>query len=136
MLVLNGPNLNLLGTREPGVYAARPSPRSWPTLKLWPTVRIHRCGSSTSIQPRGPSGRHDSDARPIGGGIIINPAALTHYSIALRDALAAVALQRSKFISQIFTRERNSVITLWWRRSFSAKSLVWARMGIGSHFTI
>jgi 3-dehydroquinate dehydratase II len=91
VLVLNGPNLNLLGTREPGVYGNTTLTQIVADLETLaadtdPPLRIEHAQSNhegflvDTIQRLGPAAV----------GIIINPAALTHYSIALRDALAAV----------------------------------------------
>ena len=91
VLVLNGPNLNLLGTREPDVYGSTTLAKIVADLETLadgadPPLRIEHVQSThegdlvDTIQTLGPSA----------AGIIINPAALTHYSIALRDALAAV----------------------------------------------
>jgi 3-dehydroquinate dehydratase-2 len=91
VLVLNGPNLNLLGTREPGVYGKTTLTEIVADLEILaggtdPPLRIEHVQSNhegilvDTIQRLGPAAV----------GIIINPAALTHYSIALRDALAAV----------------------------------------------
>src|SRR5215216_4336356 len=107
VLVLNGPNLNLLGTREPGVYGrttlaeivaeleslagAADSP-----LRIEHLQSNHEGQLVDAIQSLGPSAV----------GIIINPAALTHYSIALRDALAAVGTPAIEVhLSNIHARE-------------------------------
>ena len=92
VLVLNGPNLNLLGTREPGVYGSTTLAQIVADLETVtdgadPSLRIEHVQSNhegalvDAIQTLGPSAV----------GIIINPGALTHYSIALRDALVAVS---------------------------------------------
>lgn len=90
--VLHGPNLNLLGTREPAVYGRQ-------TL-----AQINRTliadGKRAAVRVQAFQSNHEGvlvdqvqsarDAKV--GFIIINPAALTHTSVALRDALAAVAI--------------------------------------------
>lgn len=97
ILVLNGPNLNLLGTREPGHYGSTTLAeinRSLIRLADETDVSGHRfraeCRQSnaehelvTWIQQAGEAGT---------GFIVINPAAFTHTSVALRDALAAVEI--------------------------------------------
>jgi 3-dehydroquinate dehydratase-2 len=89
ILVLNGPNLNLLGTREPGVYGALTLDRIMAQLVEHARARQvgidwHQSNDEGDLVTRiGQSrGRYD--------GIILNPAAYTHTSVALRDALQAV----------------------------------------------
>ncbi len=88
ILVLNGPNLGRLGTREPDVYGSR-------TLAELAAALESAAPDGTTIELR----QSDSEAELIGwlheaidGGkhVILNPAALTHYSYALRDAATLV----------------------------------------------
>jgi 3-dehydroquinate dehydratase-2 len=107
VLVLNGPNLNLLGTREPDVYGSTTlsqivadmetvSDGADPPLRIEHVQSNHEGVLVDAIQTLGPSAV----------GIIINPAALTHYSIALRDALAAVGTPTIEVhLSNIHVRE-------------------------------
>ncbi|HEX5991149.1 MAG TPA: type II 3-dehydroquinate dehydratase [Thermomicrobiales bacterium] len=107
VLVLNGPNLNLLGTREPGVYGSTTLAQIVADLETVtdgadPSLRIEHVQSNhegalvDAIQTLGPSAV----------GIIINPGALTHYSIALRDALVAVSTPTIEVhLSNIHARE-------------------------------
>jgi len=92
VLVLHGPNLNLLGTREPGVYGASTLAEIDADLRqiaqeagvvLESCQSNHEGGLVDRIQAAGRDGTRF---------IIINPAAYTHTSVAIRDALAAVAL--------------------------------------------
>lgn len=91
VLLLNGPNLNLLGTREPQLYGATTLAEVEAGLRelggsLSPAVRIeafqsnHEGALIDTIQEKGRNAC----------GIIVNPGGLTHTSVALRDALAAV----------------------------------------------
>jgi 3-dehydroquinate dehydratase II len=90
VLLLNGPNLNLLGEREPAVYGSQ-------TLKtierrivklgidLGVTVRCAQSNSEGELVGLVQSARH-------GQGLIINPGAYAHYSYAIRDAIAAISV--------------------------------------------
>ncbi|MCA9878032.1 MAG: type II 3-dehydroquinate dehydratase [Thermomicrobiales bacterium] len=107
VLVLNGPNLNLLGTREPDHYGRTTLADIIETLETdagrgSPPVAIRHLQSNhegtlvDAIQEHGPGAL----------GLIINPGALTHYSIALRDAIAGVGVPTIEVhISNIHARE-------------------------------
>ncbi|GGD33324.1 3-dehydroquinate dehydratase [Pseudoxanthomonas indica] len=92
LLVLHGPNLNLLGTREPEVYGRTTLADIDAGLVEQARQAGHELESFQS------NGEHElvnrvQAARADGTGfVLINPAAFTHTSVALRDALAAVAL--------------------------------------------
>jgi 3-dehydroquinate dehydratase-2 len=92
VLVLHGPNLNLLGTREPEVYGATTLAQIEEELKK---MAMDAGATLTSFQSNHEGELIDrvQQARTDGTGfIVINPAALTHTSIGLRDALAGVAI--------------------------------------------
>lgn len=105
ILILNGPNLNLLGTREPGVYG------SGSLKQVEEECHVHAKPLGLTIDFR--QSNHEGElitwiqeARGIASGIIINPAAYSHTSIGIPDALRAVALPLIEVhISNIFARE-------------------------------
>jgi 3-dehydroquinate dehydratase-2 len=89
ILVINGPNLNLLGTREPGIYGTD----TLEELMMW----LDTSPSGTDHSFKFFQSNHEGeiidtiqDERHWAGGILINPAAFTHYSYAIRDAISAV----------------------------------------------
>ncbi len=90
-LVLNGPNLNMLGIREPGIYG----PDTYETL----CDRVRRHAESRGVTVELYQSNHEGDlvdaiqrAYGTADGIVLNPGAYTHTSIALLDALKAVSL--------------------------------------------
>ena len=92
LLVLHGPNLNLLGTREPEVYGRTTLAEIDADLRTRADAAGHALESFHSnaehaLVERVQSARDDGTAF-----VLLNPAAFTHTSVALRDALAAVAL--------------------------------------------
>ncbi len=92
LLVLHGPNLNLLGTREPEVYGSTTLPQIDADLAQMAADAGARL-SSLQSNHEGVLIDRIHAARSDGTDfIVINPGGLTHTSVALRDALAAVAL--------------------------------------------
>jgi 3-dehydroquinate dehydratase-2 len=104
ILVLNGPNLNLLGSREPGLYGQATLASIEADLRKAAAgheiVFFQSNAESQLIERIHQAGADGVDF------ILINPAALTHTSVALRDALLGVAIPFIEVhISNVFARE-------------------------------
>jgi 3-dehydroquinate dehydratase-2 len=92
LLVLNGPNLNLLGTREPGIYGSDTLADIEARLRAQAEAAGHRLNffqSNAEHELIGQIHRARADGVAF---IVINPAAFTHTSVALRDALLATGI--------------------------------------------
>jgi 3-dehydroquinate dehydratase II len=103
--VIHGPNLNLLGTREPGVYGAA-------TLADV-EAQLEKVAAGIEVTLQFMQSNHEGQivdaiqaAASTAQGIVINPGALTHYSIAVRDAVAGVGLPTVEVhLSNVHARE-------------------------------
>lgn len=105
ILIINGPNLNLLGEREPEIYGhdSLDDVNAW--IKEQPQAATHRLYFYQS--------NHEGDLidfmqghRYSADGIIINPGGLTHYSVALRDAIVACQIATVEVhLSDVHARE-------------------------------
>ena len=105
ILLLNGPNLNLLGTREPSVYGTA-SLQDIETLSCACTSQGHELVAAQSNAEHELIAKIHAAKRDGTAFIIINPGAFTHTSIALRDALLAVDVPFIEVhLSNIFARE-------------------------------
>jgi 3-dehydroquinate dehydratase-2 len=105
LLLVNGPNLNLLGTREPEIYG---------TATLADVENLAReAAAARGFEIRAVQSNHEGvlldaihEARLDCAGIVINPGGLSHTSVVLRDALAGVALPVAEIhISDVRARE-------------------------------
>lgn len=101
--IINGPNLNLLGTRETSIYGSQTFEGFFEALKIkFPQVEFHYFQSNVE-------GELVNEIQRIGfsfDGIVINPAAYTHTSVAIGDAIAAIKTPVIEVhISNIFGRE-------------------------------
>ena len=105
ILVLNGPNLNLLGIREPGIYGSE----SYAALVAMIEEKAKALGVSVEVRQTNHEGvLVDWIQEALGqfDGIVINPAAYTHTSVAILDAVKAVGLPTVEVhISDVSKRE-------------------------------
>jgi 3-dehydroquinate dehydratase-2 len=126
ILVLHGPNLNLLGVREPGVYGGE----TLASIDEGLTLLGRELGVEVeSFQSNGEGSRVEAihGARGRVDGIVFNPAAYTHTSVALRDALLAVAIPFVEVhLSNVHAREP------FRRRSLLADVAVGTLSGFGA----
>lgn len=103
--IINGPNLNLLGLREPDIYGKK----TYQDLEAF----VQKSGEEADVMVRCYQSNHEGalvdiiqDAYQKADGIIINPAAYTHTSIALLDALKAVCIPTVEVhLSDVSNRE-------------------------------
>jgi 3-dehydroquinate dehydratase-2 len=105
LLLLNGPNLNLLGSREPGLYGASTLEQIEARLVVQAASRGARLDCFQSNH-EGALVDRIHQARADVSGILINAGAYTHTSIAIRDALLAVAIPYVELhLSNVHARE-------------------------------
>jgi len=125
ILLINGPNLNLLGQREPAIYG---------TVTLAEIeARLARRAQELGVELHTYQSNHEGalvdflqEEGPRADGIIINPGALTHYGLSLRDALAACGRPIIEVhLSNIHSREP------FRRRSLTAEVVQGVITGLG-----
>ena len=124
ILVINGPNLNLLGLREPAIYGSR----DYKALEAF----VLENGLDLGLQVECFQSNHEGaivdkiqQAYGVFDGIVINPAAYTHTSVAILDALKAVAIPTVEVhLSDVDTREefrRHSFVSLYAEKVIKGK---------------
>ncbi|MFR1189151.1 MAG: type II 3-dehydroquinate dehydratase [Oscillospiraceae bacterium] len=125
LLVINGPNLNLLGLREPAIYGNR----SFAALQNFIRVAAAEAGVEAELFQSNHEGAIVDAIQAAYGtvdGIVINPAAYTHTSVAILDALKAVALPAVEVhLSDVSAREAFRQI------SYAGMACVKTYMGLG-----
>ena len=101
--IINGPNLNLLGTREPGIYGSQTFEQYYSQLKeKYPNIEFSYYQSNVE----GELINQIQYFAPINDGIIINPGGYTHTSVAIGDCIAAVSTPVIEVhISNVHARE-------------------------------
>ena len=125
ILVINGPNINMVGIREPAIYGSE----NYETL----CARIDAAGKTYGVDIERYQSNYEGDivtkiqqAYGVFDGIVINPAAYTHTSVAILDALKAVALPAVEVhLSDVTKREKFRQI------SYARLACVKTYMGLG-----
>jgi 3-dehydroquinate dehydratase-2 len=106
ILLLNGPNLNLLGTREPALYGAATLAEIEAKLKGLAAAQGHELVAAQSNAEHELVARVQSTRQDGMAFVIVNPGAFTHTSIALRDSFLAVSIPFIEVhLSNVFARE-------------------------------
>lgn len=106
ILVIHGPNLNLLGHREKDIYGSQTLPELNASLEAWAKnegleIKIIQSNHEGAIVDA------IGEARDWADGIVINPAGYTHTSVAIRDAIAAVEVPTVEVhLSNVYAREQ------------------------------
>ncbi|WP_108647211.1 type II 3-dehydroquinate dehydratase [Polynucleobacter rarus] len=128
VLVLQGPNLNLLGTREPDVYGATTLPQIHDHLQqVASQLQIHLETFQSNSEGALIDRIHAAKQNKV-QFILINPGAYTHTSVAIRDALAGVAIPFIEVhLSNIYQRES------FRHHSFLSDIAVGVICGLGAH---
>lgn len=127
VLVLNGPNLNLLGRREPAIYGSESLDDVRAALEALAT-ELRCCVELRQTNSEGQLVDWIHEAWDVADGIVLNPGALAHYSYALRDAVAAVARPTVEVhISNVHARES------FRHRSTVSPVAVGVIVGMGTH---
>ena len=127
ILVLHGPNLNLLGTREPGLYGSTTLADIAERLQALARADGHELESYQSNAEHALIDRIHAGAGASVAFVIINPAGLTHTSVALRDALLATQMPFIEVhLSNIHQRES------FRHRSYFSDAAVGTIVGLGA----
>ena len=137
ILVINGPNLNLLGLREPAIYGSR----DYKALEAF----VLENGLDLGLQVECFQSNHEGaivdkiqQAYGVFDGIVINPAAYTHTSVAILDALKAVAIPTVEVhLSDVDSREefrRHSFVSLYAEKVIKGKGFEGYREAL-EHFS-
>ena len=137
ILVINGPNLNLLGLREPAIYGSR----DYKALEAF----VLENGLDMGLQVECFQSNHEGaivdkiqQAYGVFDGIVINPAAYTHTSVAILDALKAVAIPTVEVhLSDVDSREefrRHSFVSLYAEKVIKGKGFEGYREAL-EHFS-
>ncbi|EAW07688.1 type II 3-dehydroquinate dehydratase [Aspergillus clavatus NRRL 1] len=127
ILLINGPNLNLLGTREPHIYGSTTLPDIVASSKahaesLGATLEAFQSNHEGAIVDRIQEARGNVD------GIVINPGAFTHTSVAIRDALLAVNIPFIELhVSNVHAREP------WRHHSYFSDKAAGIIVGLGAY---